>query len=274
MSQRLYYSKDGTIVWAVREPWTNRILLPQGTLDILDSDPTWTSGTDGTGNGYERGIWLIINFPVPMIIDKVAITFVMSATVTAEVSSTAWDGLTDPDEWTSVLASTAIVGGITPVELEITPVAASWLRVKISTGMSLSSVLRRFFLFGEYNTPLFEYWDENETAEINDDYALSFPEAQNNIDFNESLAFKIKNTDAVDHTYSLELTATRYGGDPPITNYFTLSNDGGSSKLPSITTANVIAGEFSETINVYADVPAANNPADGWHYFSIKVNDN
>jgi hypothetical protein len=132
----------------------------------------------------------------------------------------------------------------------------------------------RFFLFGEYASPLFEYWDENESAEIDDNYALSFVEAENNLDYNESLAFKIKNTDSIDHTYTLELIATRYGGDSVITNFFTLSNDGGITKPTTVTTASIPAGGFSEVINVYADIPAGNNPADGWHYFSVKVNDN
>jgi hypothetical protein len=139
------------------------------------------------------------------------------------------------------------------------------------TGQSgINDEMFRFHLFGEYDSPNFEFWDAAETAELTDNYQ-ALDTAPNSEAYSDFIAFKIKNTDSATHSYTVTVVALKYGGDSIISNYFTLSDDDGATKESSLAISNLTASSFSDELRIYADISAANNPADGYHYYYAKI---
>jgi hypothetical protein len=132
------------------------------------------------------------------------------------------------------------------------------------------------YLYGEYINSRFELWDLS--AELTGEYPLLFASAPNSLDYLDVYKeFRIKNLDTANHTYKVQIIPNNYNlTDTFITNYFKVGNFNGTSWVKSsastgYTTPAVTAGEFSETLRVYADFTIAQNPANGYHGFVVKV---
>lgn len=154
-------------------------------------------------------------------------------------------------------------------EYTFAPVTCAWLRCSPVQGWS--STLFSFFIFGEVVSPAYAFYDAAGNAQLNTAaYPLAFSAAGNAADAHQQIAFNIKNTSlTTPHVY--ELTVNGYvSTDTAITDYFKLSLDAGSTKLRTVTTPSV-AAESMCAVTLYMDLPAANNPADGYHYFAIDV---
>jgi hypothetical protein len=95
--------------------------------------------------------------------------------------------------------------------------------------------------------------------------------APNFEDYSGTQGFRLKNTDSEAHSYALVLQNAKYGGDTVITGNFTLSKDGGETKNGSLAINNLAPDEMSDVIGVYGDVLIADNPADGYHWFVVQV---
>lgn len=272
MGKRIHWSFDGTQAYAVN---TVSGVGTRHTLTAVQRNQL--NDLPQAGYGYNIGALsdpygaqanaLIFNFPSPVEIDKFGIFEVSPEIFTVEVSNNSTNGL--DGAWT-VVGSAVANAASAYSEHAVSIQSASWLRLTTTVGTwwgSCSCLL----LFGEYTTPRYEFWEDDNSAELVDNYPLLMPIAPNHEDYHGVLGFKLKNTHSEAHNYSLIIKAVNYAGDATITNYFTLSKDGGQNKAASIAISNVAAGSFSEVIEVYGDVPQANNPADGYHYFVIEV---
>ncbi len=125
--------------------------------------------------------------------------------------------------------------------------------------------------FGDYIAPRFEFWNVNETEQLNvGEIPLIMPPAVNNVAYHQYLPFKIKNTDTVTHSYSLTIKPLRFGGDPVINDNFKLGKHSeGYMKSGTIVLGDLAPGAFSEELRASADIMAIDNPADWLHYFVI-----
>jgi hypothetical protein len=238
----------------------------------LDSDPIWTGSG---GSGYQvQDPWFMFNFPAPVIVDRFGFAFygstVSGPSPSVEISNNSTDGL--DGDWTAVKAAESIPKSPTPIDVDITfPTAATWLRIK--TGFQAGGAMewvRKILLYGEYDTPEFLIYDATGTNEITLDYQV-LNDAPNHSDYHDEVGFTIKNNDSIQHSYQIEVLPSRIGGDSIIANYFTLSDDLGVTKVNPLTITDLAAGGFTSELRVHVDVLKADNPADGTHFFYVKV---
>lgn len=271
MSKKIHFSYDGTILWLSRDTATT-YLCNQTDMTELDSDPIWVSSGYGAANGGTYGSykWLMFNFPSACTIDKFGINFQKSITVAADISNNSFDGL--DGDWTSVLSPTGYTASPTTAEYSVTPLSATWFRIKLGSTSGTNNLdVYKAHLFGEYDTPRFEFWNDAGTYELSLNYPMLMPTAPNFEIYSGVQSFRLKNTDVQPHTYTLSVTATKNGGDSIITNNWTLSQDGGITKAGGIALPTIPAGSFSDVIQIYGDVSIAANPADGIHYFVVEA---
>lgn len=275
MSKRIYWSQDGTALWHSVDN-INRTQADQNQRTTMDSDPTWTTGVMEWKNGadYSQTIYLYMNFPSAVQIDKIGICFNvdLSQAVNTQVlvsndSTTGIDG-----NWTEVLAPTSVPSSTVTQYIEPTPTSCTWLKIILPhpSYPGIREHLRKLMLFGTYNTPQFELWTGDGSSIITQEYA-EMDNAPNSLDYSHYESFQIRNTDGVAHTYNITISPLKVGGDTIVSNYFTLSSDDGVTKAPTLNISNLAAGQLSGEIRVYCDLPALSNPADGYHYWSVKV---
>lgn len=270
-SNRIHYSTDGASVWSWDYTYNTITAHTSTDKQILDGTPYTTNqlSTDKPG--------IIIGFPKTIKIDG--------------LSSTVSNGNTQMlfDAWVSTDSTTGLDGTWTQiVDSNVTfeqpylynahaitsPINCNWLRVKISNYFQAGNIgWRSLHVFGEYQSPRFEFWNAAGDTELTDAYPLPLPDAPNSSDYSQYFGFKLKNTntDSATHSYSLTVSTVKYGGDSVVSNYFKLSTNFGSTKLSTITVSSLTNGSLSTELRVYADVTGANNPGDGLHQFVVDV---
>lgn len=281
MSKRIQYSFDGTVAYTITED------LVRAPIDLaaIDTIPAW----DGQGNlnfgqpDVPSHIeYIVLNFQGPIQLDKLGwmcTNAVNSAsTISCEVSTDSSDG--KDGTWVNVLASTATVASYQMNYYTLTPFSCTWLRIRGSVGSAIYSDIRvqRLLLFGNYDTPNFEFWDGlgvgGSKLIVNE---LEMDDAPNSTNYSDYEAFTIKNTnpDGLAHTYQVSVSAHKLNGDTFIDNYFTLSDKGNSTtpgdKVATLDIIDLANGAYTPELRVYADLTDLQNPIDGYHYWYIKV---
>jgi hypothetical protein len=264
MSTRINWSKDGTQAYSYSIGSNTKSALSSAQSQILDGD-IYKDAAVGIGDGM--GCELMLNFPDTLSINKIGIKHnYNNSTVRLFVSSNSLDGI--DGTWTEVINGT-YTNSTVYQEFSCDSTSCTWARIRISSGGYPGTYCA--FVFGDYQAAAFEYWDSTAVAKLSVDYPFTFVDAPNNFDYSHRTQFTIKNTDSSAHTYTINITPVRYQGDSFITNYFTLSKDGGTTKNTTITTASVAADTCSEVIDIWAIFTKAQNLADGFHYFSIQA---
>jgi hypothetical protein len=211
---------------------------------------------------------IALNFPANLTADKIGLSSNDAQSITVEVSTDTTNGI--DGNWTEVLSAGVTGTAYEYSEFAISPLSAPWLRINILTS-TWNDNIRSLFIFGEYDAPRFEFWDEDGLIELTNNYPLLMANAPNFEDYHGAKGFRLKNTDSVAHTYSMVVAAVKYGGDAIISSNWTLSDDGGINKNGSLVLGALDAGEVSGVIGVYGDVLIADNPADGYHWFVVQV---
>jgi hypothetical protein len=225
---------------------------------------------DWAGSG--RGIaW---NFPKQATIRDLVVRFNEARSWNLEISNNSSNGY--DGDWVSVHSSTISpsVGVISSYTLS-NPTAGTWFRIYATSGDT--GAWYSAHLYGEYVQPSFEFWDATPTAELTGVNPLAISTiGTNNSDFNEYSSFKIKNTniDGLSHTYTVY--ALPVVTDTTVSNNIFIAHDSftGGDKVAGATgwtTPSVANGAFSQELRVYSTISQANNPADGFHYFLVKV---
>lgn len=266
---RIRYSLDGTICYTYKPNSNTRENFTTANKQVLDGDLSKTDFVS-IADGYYYDVFMA-NFPDDIIIDKIGIKHGYSGTITIKTSSNSIDG-TD-GTWTTV--GSGSITANTYTEFTVTSSATRWLRVHHDGGLN-QQVCYAIWIFGEYQNPRFELWNEGSTAKLNTTaYPLSYPTAYNDVDNLETNKFKIKNLTDSAKTYTVAIGAVRYEGDTTITNYTRVAEeDGDISWTTSLVTASVASGAFSNTIDAKLELTKANNLADGYHYFYVSVTEN
>jgi hypothetical protein len=254
---RIRWSFDGTLGYTVSGGVKTAFTATEKS--IADGDKSVISKNSwGTGT-------LVFNFPDTISIDRIGFKQNNTGTVTIKVSTDSTDGI--DGNWTTKITTSAITADIY-TEFSWTASNATWLKID---GLNANYVYC-CHLFGEYQNPRFEFWDAAGSAELTTaQIPLAFTTAGNAADISEALTFKIKNTTAASHDYSLTVSAARYGGDAPVTDHVLLSTNGGTNKAATVTVTGLAAGALSGTISLYLDMTVAHNPADGAHYGFVHV---
>lgn len=268
---RIYYSKDGTIAWALHPGDVTRGQMSSGNLTKIDSDPNnsqWVSLYDHVWAG--RGIaW---NFPVPVSVSKFGFAMGSGGSLGSFLVQYSLNSTTGLDGTWTTLSGPTTHPASTYLEYSFSPVSTQWLRFHCNSPIGTNG-LRAVLIFGEYTSERFQFWDVTETIKLSTDsnYPLSLPDAPNNTLYGNYKSFKIKNNDAATHSYTVYIDALKVGGDSIVSNYFRLSSNGGGTKTTTLTISNLAPGAFSTELRLYVDVPSANNPADGYHYYAVRV---
>lgn len=262
MAKRIHYYFDGTKVYRQHKDTGVKEEISTTNKQILDGDTYSSSSYSGLygSDDYQ----LLMNFPDTIQIS--AIKFKASGTTAFDVwvstdSTDGWNGT-----WTQVLDSNYTPAYAYQI-FNPTVLNAKWLRVYPPN----VGYIFCLHLFGEYQSPRFEFWNSAGSAELSAEYPLAMANAPNLQDYAGNAQFKLKNTDSSTHSYSLSILAVKYGGDAVIADHYKLSTDGGTTKLGTVTVTALAAGALSGVIDVYGDVVKAHNPADGYHYFVIDV---
>lgn len=267
---RIHYSFDGTQVWYLNDTTHTKVLAGADfgsygrAVYCIDGDLSQSQAVPNTSNAW------LFNFPNVLTISKISIKANSSFTATVYKSTDTTDG-TD-GTWTEI-ASEALTA-YNYQDITFTPTDTQWIKI-LTVGVT--SACFAIHIFGDYQSPLFELWDNGESAKFSADYPLALANAPNNVDYHGHLQFKLKNTDTGTHSYSLTIKAMRWNTNSPyyadsvISSYYTLSVDGGSTKVTTVTITGLGADSFSGTIDLYGDVVKANNPIDGKHYFAVDI---
>jgi hypothetical protein len=278
MATRIHWAFDGTIFYMynsttsvkLRQSWAG-YLNPMYTIDSIPSTATLI---DPDAQQY---MW---NFPNTIQISKVGLRLSNGASwcnLNFEVSNDSTDGF--DGSWTTLASNQNYPTAYAYQEFgSWSLVDAKWLRIhRYGTNDSVPTPTG-IFIFGDYQSPLFEFWDSAESTVLTGDYPLSLADAPNDANYTDTFSFKVKNTDASAHQYTITISPTKYHDmryydvdDAVIADDFFISDDGGATKSISLTTDSVVAGDFSDTITIYGDVLKSNNPGDGKHYFWIDV---
>lgn len=255
MSQRINWTIDGTKFWQMNSGSGARTEYTGSANALsLDSDP-YNATTGITGDGWSY-VW---SFPASIRIDKVYFRGQTGAkTLTLKTSNDSTNGY--DNSWTTV-ATFAYPGSWTASNIVISnPQPALWFRIdQTHNTYNIFSI----HFYGEYINPRFEFWHPTNNVEFTDDYPLIMPTIPNYEDSGNLIQqFRIFNADTVAHSYSGYLEAVKYGGDAVMTDHITISPN---------TISNLAGETASSIISVTANYPVAHNPADGYHYFKVKV---
>ena len=278
MSKRILWSKDGTQFTATHENH-NVYAMTQDYANRWDSDDSsnGTANLSNIGSIGADGQCVVFNFASPVQIDKFAFRAHSSDSnaadgITAQYSTNTTTG--GDGDWISISSSMVIGKWGYTKEMAVTPTSTQWFRLLFHTGgsqpfrdMNVSVI----HLWGTYDTPQFEMWDDLEVGILDTEIALSFPVAESYADYDETISFKIKNVDASAHTYNITVLALPYSGDTFVTTYFKVSETGGDTDVTTLTTASVASGAFSAQIDVGVVLSSINNPKDGNHYLRLLI---
>jgi len=263
---RLRWSVDDCTAYM----WTTssgvKSLMTAGNEEILDGDQYSGNTVDFTGKG------LMIHLPGTVAINTMKLKFNQSSTsIKIEVSTDSTDGL--DGTWSTVINNGTY---LTPnyTTFSMNDALATWIRLSNTNGGSIYCA----HVFGTYTSPKIEVWRADKAAEYTSEYPLAFPNIPDSANFSNYVDFKIYNKDGSAHSYTVTVGAVKYNGDAVITNYFKLSLDNGVTKATSVTArseANVAipvpSNGYSQTIRLYADILKQNNPADGYHFFTLVI---
>jgi hypothetical protein len=254
---RIRWSKDGS------QLYTSAVNVAPGKTRDLAS-PLFLDGIADTANIVSGG-YVLINLPTPVKLARLGIRWGATTVngVTIDVSSNSADGFSG--DWITIYGPGPI-SAVTASPVEIyagNGETVKWLRIS-----GTIHGIRNIHIFGEYQAPSFELWDETGLAELDTDYPLNFGTALKSQNYSHIETFRVKNLDTIAHTYTLTVQAIKYGGESFITDNFKLSTDAGATRATSVF-VTVASGALSGVISVCADVPSASNPADGPHYFCV-----
>lgn len=208
MSKRIHWAFDGTVGYIWESTATTAGVLTSSEKNTLDA----TSSHSDFVNCHTGNRWgAILNFPDTIIIDKFTFRGFPDAGTNidtiVEVSSTSTNGI--DGTWATAYTGTLITN--TENIVSITPVSCTWFRIRITgTYESWGIDIRQLNIFGEYQTPRFEFWDTTETTKFTANYPLDMADAPNYADYNGSISFKLKNVDSSAHSYNLNLNSVKW----------------------------------------------------------------
>lgn len=261
---RIHWSTDGTLAYFWLSQLMSRTALSAADKQIIDSQPYQETNA---------GVWadgIILGFPKNIKIEFIRVCHTGGTSNFAKdvwVSTDSTNGL--DGTWTQ------IVTNVSYTAYQYTELTASsvincrWLRIKHHAMPAENTYARSVHIFGEYQSPRFEFWDAAGSAELTAEYPLSLDDAENGSTYTDYVAFKLKNTDSASHDYSLSVVPLKYGGDSIVSNYIKLSTDSGSNKSTTVTISGLAAGNLSGEIRLYGDLTAVQNPGDGLHQFAV-----
>lgn len=263
---RIRYSLDGTICYQYSTGTNTKVQFTSDNINILDGDLTKTNSLN-----INTTELFMANFPDDLLIDKIGVKLHATGTVTVTSSHDSTNGL--DGTWTVVGYGSK--ESLVYTEIQVTDTPTRWIRVSQEGPISDNAIFA-LWIFGEYQNPRFELWNETSTTKLNTtEYPLSYPTAYNDVDNLETNKFKIKNLTDTAKTYTVAIGAVKYGGDTTIANYTRVAEeDGDISWTTSLVTASVASGAFSNTIDAKLELTKANNLADGYHYFYVSVTEN
>lgn len=270
MSTRLAYNIDGTICYRGDAFASTQYIIDPYWVNNFNGDITWGGNADFGADQFA------FNFPAVTTIRSFAYRGTEDRVFTAYVSSNSINGY--DGTWTLVGDSYSYFSsGRTLTTYNITtPTPCTWFKFVGNTQIRYAV---NIFLFGDYAQPNYSLCNTNGVV-FTEEYPLSLTQAANNAPYSNFAEFKIKNNHNASHTYKVYVLPVRAAGDSFISNYFTIGHDVGGvwTKVDGdlgYTTASVTAnGGFSEILRVYADFSIAQNTADGYHYFVVKVVEN
>lgn len=288
MGRRIHWSKDGTIL---------RNQEPPGSIAVVSS--TFCQSVDDAKyiyGGIDAGTYLNDNyhyltweFPDFVSIDQVRLCMGYNHgdcfnTFTFYTSLNSSDGL--DGTWTHIGTGGGfdMTSGVEYV-YNLTPVGSSrWLRCTLSGDAYgnrgwYTSDMTYLHLFGDYdNEPYVLYDNETVPAPITDwDYFLSSPAAPDGIfwdsqDNSLHKEIQIKNTSGISQAYIITCDSGVYAHtDTVITDHYKVWSVSSPTPLASFTTPSVAPDAFSEVINIDYTLDAVDNPANGKHYFRVRV---
>lgn len=267
---RLNWSKDGTILYELNNDTNLKTSYQQASTSILDGD-VYTSDTIGSISSNSTYNFLF-NFPDSITINKIGFKIANPSSWDGEVwklwgSSDSTDGV--DGTWEELLDFNR-PSVITYTEYTVEISGITWLR---GPTVNKDQSWYNFSIFGEYENANIELWDALGTEKLSYEYLFSETTLiENSSNYSGCKQFKIKNSSTMAKDYTITISPLRYGGDLIISDYVSLSTDGGTTKSPSVTIYSVQPDTLSDdVIDLWTDIEQVNNPADGWHYFSIEV---
>lgn len=233
-SKRIHWAFDGTVASFWTYNYTIYGVLTSGNRYTLDADASHTDLVDCETDDK----WgVVLNFPDTILLDKFTVRGypgnphqAQNLPILVDVSSNSTNGI--DGTWSTVYAGT--ISYTAENIVSITPVSCKWFRIRSTdtyygyTGMQL----RQLNIFGEYQTPRFEFWDTTETTKFTANYPLDMADAPNYADYNGSISFKLKNVDSSTHSYNLNLNSIKWNDsidkvkDATIDNYFQITKAG------------------------------------------------
>lgn len=261
---RINYSKDGTKLYRYNFSTNTKAIISSDDMSVLDSDIYTANQVSFSSNS------LMFNFPSSINIDKVGVKFNQPSRPSGwqlSYSADSTDGI--DGTWIDVPQTFSHTNN-TYTEWEILLNSIKWLRLPSA---DIDGACYNIFIFGEYENSTFEIWDANGSGELNTEvYPFGITGVTSYTDYSDKKQFKIKNKTDFTKNYNITISPVRYGGDSIISNYFSLSLDGGTTKASNITLYNVEPGAFSaEVVDIWTDLLSTNNPGDGYHYYSILI---
>lgn len=270
MSRRIYYSKDGTRLYAGDHD--QRVAqLSSGSVAIMDSEPYTRSYTDLDGV-LSNTHFLIWQFGQPVTIDRLMWIYSGSDTTPFTIQLCTDDSTTDGVDGNWIDVGTITPVAYQPITANITPISTKWLRVRENWWLShLGGRNYAWHLFGSYDAPRYTLWESDESLEIVADTWLDFPDAPNHIDYSETKSFKIRNDLGIARSYQITAMAQDYSGSATIDSHFFISEDDGVTKVKTINFTNISAGGFSPTIYAHMDMLKNENPGVAAHYPRISI---
>lgn len=271
-NNRIIWSKDGTVAWKWNATEGSVTAISAANMTIMDGVSTSSNTVNLYSGAVTTKTGMILNFPGVIRVSKIGMKINLIGGSSTLIIKTSADSTTGVDgTWTTAYSgSWPTVGEYG--ELIMTTVSdALWIRFNWEPNFTNEPLCYAFHVFGEYQAPRFEFWNVGETAELPNDYPFDLPVAGNRTDYSDRFQFKLKNLDSSVHTYSVSIEALDYNGDAIVTDHITLSVNGGTNKASSVNVSSVSAGGFSSAIDVWGDMTTAHNPANGYHFFRIKV---
>jgi len=256
---RINWSKDNGVAYIYNSNSATRTYINTDNATKIDSDLSNATPLD-----IFNGEYIMINLPVAISLS--AIKAKMTPSVSGQIAQCSLDSTDGIDgTWIDLLDNQSYTG-LEYKTYTTTPTNCKWIR------LGPVDSLFAFHIFGEYQNPRFEVWSADGLSELTGDYPLGVQDIPNSYDYTDRARFKIKNLDIYAHSYSVTITPVRYGGDSVIADYCTVSKDNGATKTSTLTVSNVQPNSLStETIDVWIDITSANNTADGYHYYSISI---
>jgi hypothetical protein len=260
---RIRWSKDGSQFFGST--------TDTAPTKILDStSPAFLDGNNDF-NVYTWKYHALLQLATPVKVVRVGLRFASApaSNLIVRGSADSTDGYNGT--WTDLFTYSNSLAIDKLYEFAVSGVVCKWIKL---WQLPNQCALKTLHVFGEYQSPRFEFWDAAGTSELDNDYPLAFENALKSADYSHIETFRIKNLDAAAHNYTVTVEPVRYQGEAFITDYARLSIDGGTTKVTSISIAGLAAGALSGVISVCMDFAKTNNPADGPHYFAINVTEN